>query len=874
MGVSFKKETSLTAIEIANALSCIRKGDYSVRLPSLGNTKEDNSIVEQVNQLAETLQAKAKAKAEAEEPVQMTQKIREKIFRFCAFSAMVLPAITVVVPHLLGFYQPLILLIGALLSTISSTINLAIYLRRKNLRLACMVHVGIANLCYSIAVFSSGGIESHVVIFAPLVVVIAGLLAGAYVVVASATFISAQFLFIEILERFSIMSPPIPQTHGIIFLEIFTCLFTIAGIIWLYEHIRKKYEAIMSAMNAVLLKEKAHNDQIMHALDASAIVAITDVGGKIIRVNENFCRISGFSEAELIGNDHRLVNSGQHAKTFFAEIWRTIGSGKVWSGEIENRTKDGNPYFVQTVITPLTNDKGKIENFMAVRFDVTKKRELSRQLEEAQRVAKIGSWSYDIEGQRKFWSRQMFDLHGLDPNLPPPDNDQHHKCIHPDDRVHWQNQVNDCLQSGKPYKIRIRIVTKAHREVWLEDTAEAVTNREGKLIKVRGTSQDVTDLVIAEQQIIKEQIELRARQRFLDTVLTNIPMMIFVKDYRNELRFSLLNKASERNLGISSESMLGKCDYDFFPKEQADLITKKDQQVLAKGEILKVASEFIDTPQGKKILSTIKIPTFDEEGRPEFLIGISDDITDEVRMKELLDIERAKVIQASKLASLGEMSAGVAHEINNPLMIIAGTIRALPKFASKPAEFEERVQMINKSLERIQKIVSGLRKFSRTADSTEMKSHSICDIAREALVLTSMKAQQLSVTLELDLGTEQKIVCNEIEIEQVLVNLINNGIDAVKNCPEKSVKLSVQKDESHVVMEIRDSGPGILHEHREKIFQPFFTTKPVGEGTGLGLAIVKGILDDHKATIDLGIDAATTCFMIRFRIAKEETHVA
>jgi PAS domain S-box-containing protein len=801
------------------------------------------------------------------------QKIRKQVYIFCALAAIILPAFIGLWQHLLGPDRPVSDYFVTFFTIISSSLNLAVYIRRQNLHLACAVHVALSNICYGIAIFSTGEVDANITIFAPLVVVISGLLGGAYLGVGSAAFLSISLMALEVFESMSTVSTPVTQSSETVNVEIVACLTTIAGIIWLYERIRARNETILRTMNKALLKEKAHNDQIMYALDASAIVAITDVKGKIIRVNENFCRISGYSQAELLGEDHRLLNSGRHSKEFFVDIWRTISSGKVWTGEIENRSKDGNTYFVQTVITPLHNEHGKIERYMAVRFDVTKVREVSRQLDEAQRVAKIGSWSYHVGGQCTLWSKQMYELHDMDSNLPTPDFEQLLKIIHPDDRKQWQSGVDKCFRSGNKYKSRFRIQTLTGRHAWLETVSEAVRNRDGEVIKIRGTCQDVTEIVAAEELIKKEQIELATRQRFLDSILSNIPLMILVKDYRNDLRCSLVNRTGEKLLGIQSDLMLGKSNVDLYPKEHANYLVKKERELFIKGDIVHIPAEIIDTPHGQKVLSTTKVPTFDQSGNPELLISISNDITEEMHMKEQLEIERAKVIQASKMASLGEMSAGIAHEINNPLMIIAGTARALPKFTHNHEELQNRIQTINKSIKRIQKIVSGLRKFSRTSGSTEMKTHSISDIIKEVLVITGVKSRRFDVSIELSIDSEPLILCNEIEIEQVLVNLINNSIDAVKDRDEKWIKINVHEIEEKIILKVADSGPGIPLPYREKLFQPFFTTKPVGEGTGLGLAIVKGILDEHKATIEISADSPTTCFVIIFQKVLESNLV-
>ena len=117
-------------------------------------------------------------------------------------------------------------------------------------------------------------------------------------------------------------------------------------------------------------------------------------------------------------------------------------------------------------------------------------------------------------------------------------------------------------------------------------------------------------------------------------------------------------------------------------------------------------------------------------------------------------------------------------------------------------------------------------------------------------------------------------MCNEIEIEQVLVNLVNNGIDAVETKEERWIKIEIQESENEIILRVQDSGPGIPSAVAEKLFQPFFTTKPVGEGTGLGLSIIKGILDEHKAKIQLLKDHPNTCFQITFNKPKEVSNAA
>jgi signal transduction histidine kinase len=259
----------------------------------------------------------------------------------------------------------------------------------------------------------------------------------------------------------------------------------------------------------------------------------------------------------------------------------------------------------------------------------------------------------------------------------------------------------------------------------------------------------------------------------------------------------------------------------------------------------------------------------DTNGVPISVGGTCQDRTRDAELENELQQERLKAAHNSKLASLGEMAAGMAHEINNPLAIIAGNIPMLRKFKNDPDKLEAKYEAITKSTERISKIVKSLSKFSRSSGERVLKLESMANIINEAIIITEAKAKRHTTSIEFKLKSPCHIMCDAVEIEQVVINLINNGIDAIKVCAEKWIRVNVFENGDEVVLQVVDSGLGISEDIEEKLFQPFFTTKIVGQGTGLGLSIAKGILDEHKATIKLNRSFENTCFEIRIPSCSE-----
>ncbi len=238
--------------------------------------------------------------------------------------------------------------------------------------------------------------------------------------------------------------------------------------------------------------------------------------------------------------------------------------------------------------------------------------------------------------------------------------------------------------------------------------------------------------------------------------------------------------------------------------------------------------------------------------------GFMADITSEKEQDVVLK-------QSSKLITLGELAAGIAHEVNNPLTVIQGMTALINRLSNDPEKIRERLATIDKAVGRIAKIINGLRKFSRMSEGDRKKSVALKSIIQESLNLSGAKAAQFGVKFIQDIQSDGIILGNEIELEQTVVNLINNAIDAIKAKQEKWIEIKLFENQETVFLQVLDCGDGIPEEIRSKIFKAFFTTKPAGEGTGLGLSIISGILREHNATVEVKTDSPHTCFEIQFK---------
>jgi signal transduction histidine kinase len=478
---------------------------------------------------------------------------------------------------------------------------------------------------------------------------------------------------------------------------------------------------------------------------------------------------------------------------------------------------------------------------------------------EIQRMGKIGGWEMDIKTSATRWTDETYRIHAVPIGSPT------HKVMGLDfyaehERPRIARMVQDCI-NGEPFRDTFEFIDALKKTKWVEVMGHPIYDNKGALSHIRGTFQDVTEQLKA----LKE----------LDQLVQNTPGMVykFKLEPSGQMYFPFVSpkafeiyEVTESEFAKNPAIMLEMADPDHRDGLRAAIQESAQNLSLFSWE------GRIRSGSGRiKWVQARSVPKKEADGSIVW-DGIVVDVTERKELQESLELERMKSMHASKLATLGEMAAGMAHEINNPLAIIAGSTQLLAKNIHQPERLATRIETIQKSVDRITRIVTGLRKFSRSAVKSIRKTEALQTILQESLIITDAKAKRHNTLIKVAEVQPLYVSCDAVEIEQVLVNLINNGIDAIKANREPWIEVKIFQDLNQAVVQVIDSGPGISHDLEAKLFQPFFTTKAVGEGTGLGLSISKGILDQHHATIAINRTFSNTCFEIRFPLAADVQH--
>jgi len=611
------------------------------------------------------------------------------------------------------------------------------------------------------------------------------------------------------------------------------------------------------------------------ALDEHAIVAITDPQGRITYVNDKFCAISKYSREELLGQDHRLINSGHHSKEYFRELWTTIAHGQVWHGEFKNRAKDGSFYWVDSTIVPFLNENGKPREYIAIRTDISERKRVEEQL-----------WSSldqvnDLEA--------ALDQHAIVAMTDPQGrityvNDKfcaisqysREELLGQDHRIinsghHSKEFIRDlwtAIANGKVWHGEIKNRAKDGSFYWVDTTIVPFLDRQGKPRQYVAIRTDITTRRLA--------VETQAR---LSGIVRSSSDAIIGKSLDGII--TSWNGGAEKVFGYTEEEAVGKSMLMLFPPEripeEADILAR-----IARDETVPHFDTQRIRKDGQRIDVSVTIsPMHDSEGRIIGASKIARDITERRLAEEAIRklnaeleqrvLERTAQLEAAN-KELEAFSYSVSHDLRSPLRAMDGFSQALAEDYGPqlPEEARDYVQTIRAGAQRMGALIDDLLTFSRLSRAPvarrKVDTNALVGVALEDLSLL-----QAGREIEIRRGILPACEGDPALLKQVWINLLSNAFKYTAKRSDAVVEIGSLEKDGETAYFVRDNGTGFDMRYAGKLFGVFQRLHRAEdyEGTGVGLAIVQRVIHRHGGRVwaDSAVNRGATFF---FTLAKGE----
>lgn len=600
--------------------------------------------------------------------------------------------------------------------------------------------------------------------------------------------------------------------------------------------------------------------------ELGAGVSRISLDGKVLWANLAFCDLLGYSPSEIIGLNVKETTFPEEMGLHLKAIEEMLaGKCESFSMDKRYRRKDGTLIWAHLVTKLQRNKDGRPTNFLTMTQDITSRKEAEiclrkseNQLTESQRIAHLGSWERDLVTNTSVWSDENYRIFGFEPGEVVPSGALVADMIHPDDQAARVKLLNVFQLPAGSYTNQCRIIRHSDGAVRVVRAIATVQhNSEGLPIRIVGTTQDITEYVESESS-------RKRTESLLNIVLDAVPGLVAY--IGEDFRYRFCNQAYRTWFNLQPSSLIGKSVAEIVGPEAFEVVLPRFQKVLA-GETVEWEGFVPYHLGGMRAVRSNYVPDWGPDGKIQGFIVLVLDVTSLKEGEKVIMQQRERLTQSARLAALGEMASGIAHEINNPLSIIFARAEILKDQAVKKALDPEKVaswaDKLSDTALKISKIVKSIRAISRNGDVDPFEPvcfNSMLDDIQE-LCAGRLKRDQIRFDIELQ-NKDLTLDCRKVQLEQVILNLLNNACDAVLSSEERWIKLQVKETGGNVEISVTDSGPGISPELEQKIFLAFFTTKPVGQGTGLGLSLSQNIISSHRGSLRLDRSTPHTRFVI------------
>ena len=663
------------------------------------------------------------------------------------------------------------------------------------------------------------------------------------------------------------------------------------------ESALKKSEAELKKhrdhLEDLVAERTAELTKLTEALEQSpAAVMITDKEGSLEYVNPAFSKLTGYSREEVKGQNPRILQSGKVTESTYRQLWETITSGKIWKGELINKTKSGQDIWESASISPIFNAEGKITHFVAVEEDITERKEVEKKLQESEERHRMllerlpeSVVVYDLEGKAMFvnpafektfgWSRE--EVLGEKIDFVPSE-------LEAEARSAIQKML---AASHETLFFETRRLTKEGDSLDVQLNTAPFYDPNGRHVGNIVILNDITERKRAEEAI-------KNSEQRLSQIINFLPDPTWVVD--NDGRVVTWNRAMEKLTGIKAEEIVGKGNFEyalpFYGERRPVLIDlvqdwkpeykEKYLSIKKEGNRLVAESYHADLGDGGMYLLLTASLIYDAADQVAGAIESLRDITDRKHMEDELVDAKQIADEANKAKS--DFLANMSHEIRTPMNAVIGMTHLALK-TNLTAKQKDYLHKIRSSANSLLGIINDILDFSKIeAGKLDMESvdFNLEDVLDNLGNLVSVKAQEkedLEVLFATAANVPRFLVGDPLRLGQILINLANN---AVKFTDTGEIVVStelVKKTRDRVTLEfsVSDTGIGLTDEQAGKLFQSFSqadtsTTRKYG-GTGLGLAISKKLANMMGG--EIGVDSepgqgSTFSFTAVFGLGRED----
>jgi PAS domain S-box-containing protein len=579
-------------------------------------------------------------------------------------------------------------------------------------------------------------------------------------------------------------------------------------------------------------------------------MAVTSPERRFLEVNDKLCEILGYPREQLIGRDWASITHPDDLADNLGLLQQAMGgASEGYSMDKRYIHRDGHIVHVSISVCCVRRTDGTPDHFVLTVQDVTARYQVQEQLQlteahlkHAQQVARIASYeAYPPEFFTSEWSEEMREIFGLAPGAPVPKRDEYiDRMVHPDDREYMRRAFQVRGTADRRSMLEYRVVRPDGSVRYLQTIADPLMDSSGRTVQLVGTILDVT-----ERKLATERLEMQTA--LLDQLFQSVAEGTVLLDLDD--RVLRVNTEFTAMFGYTAEEALGRDISELVvpPEMMAEFAVVTSH--LARGQVFDAETVRRRRDGSRLQVSILRAPIF-SGGRQIASYAIYRDITERKRVTEELQEAQAELAHVARITTLGELAASIAHEINQPLSgIITNATTCLRMLAADPPNVAGARETARRSLRdgnRAADVITRLRALIGKKE-VAMASLDLNEATREviALALSELHRDQVLLRVELD-DDLPHISGDRVQLQQVILNLMLNAADAMSSVDDRPRELTVRTERdgrSGARLSVRDAGVGFDAQAVDKLFQPFYTTKP--EGMGIGLSVSRSIVARH-----------------------------